>query len=129
MNDLDIIATLARLHEEIDRVRHHLYPMPDLITFASNDVANRLKRYVLTKSPDEEVNTVYVNLKIDAEEESKTKYINLYIDTKRDINAKYLTPEDLSDYSDTKLVHLNINSAPNDTPHPTYHRFRRDRIK
>jgi len=117
--------TLARLHQETDRVRRRLNPIPDLITFASDDIADRLKRYVHTKKSEEESDTVYVNLKVDSEEDLETKYVNLYIDTKRDINAKYTHLDEDSDYMNTKVVYLNINPTSNNKPYPSYRRYYR----
>jgi hypothetical protein len=121
------MASLARLHQEIDGIRQRLNPMPDLITFASNDIADRLKRYVHMKDDEEETDTVYVNLKVNSEEDLETKYVNLYVDTKRDINAQYTNLDEFSDYIDTKVVYLNINSASNNKLYPSYRRFRRHR--
>lgn len=128
MCELDVMVALARLHEEVERVRRHLNPMPDLITFASNDAADRLKRYIHTKRSDEDDETVYVNMKVNSEEDLPPKYINLYIDTKRDMNARYVEWDDSSDYIDTKVVHLNINAPTNNNqPFSSYPRYRRHR--
>ena len=130
MCELDVMVALARLHEEAERIRQHLNPMPDLITFASNDAAVRLKRYIHTKRFDEDDETVYVNLKVNSEEDLPPKYINLYIDTKRDMNARYIEWDENSDYIDTKIVHLNINPPTNNnrpsSPYPRYRRHRKN---
>ena len=99
--------------------------MPDMITFASSNIADRLKRYVHTKQSDEDSDTVYVNLKVDSEEDLETKYVNLYIDTKRDVNAKYTNLDEASDYIDTKVVYLNVDSSSNGKSYPLYRRHRR----
>jgi CRISPR/Cas system CSM-associated protein Csm5 (group 7 of RAMP superfamily) len=121
------MITLARLHQETDRIRRRLNPIPDLITFASNDIADRLKRYVKMKASGEESDTVYVNLKIDSEEDLETKYINLYIDTKQDVTARYIHLGGGSGYINTNVVYLNPNSASNNKPYPSYPRYHRHR--
>jgi uncharacterized protein YukJ len=118
------MATLARLHQETDRVRRRLNPIPDLITFASNDIADRLKRYVYMKKTEEDSDTVYVNLKIDSEEDLETKYVNLYIDTKRDVNAKRTHLDQGSGYINTNVVYMNSKPTSNDKSYPRYYRHR-----
>lgn len=121
------MLALARLHEQAERVRRQLNPVPDLITFASNDAADRLKRYIHTKRSDDDDETVYVNLKVNSEEDLPPKYINLYVDTKRDMNAKYFEWDENSDYIETKVVHLNINPLANTRLSSSYPRYRRHR--
>lgn len=118
------MATLTRLHQETDRVRRRLNPVPDLITFASNDIADRLKRYLHTKQTEEDPDTVYVNLKVNSEEDLETKYVNLYIDTKRDINTRFTHLNQGSGYINTNVVYTNIKPASNDKSYPRYYRHR-----
>ena len=122
------MAALTRLHEETERLRRYFHPMPDLITFTSNDVADRLRRHVRSKQSDESEDTVYVNLKVNSEEDLPPKYINLYVDTKRDITARYIQLDNDADYVDTKVIYLNINSAGmNNRPSSAYPHYRRHR--
>jgi len=121
------MAALARLHQETDRIRRRLNPMPDLITFASNDITDRLKRYIRTKQSDEDADTVYVNLKVDSGEDLETKYVNLYVDTKRNLNAKSSHSYKPSDSIDTKFVYYNGNSISNNKPYRPYRRYHRHR--
>jgi hypothetical protein len=118
---------LIRLHEEVDKIRRRLNPIPDLITFASNDVADRLKRHVHMKALDEEPDTVYINMKIDSGEDVEPKYVNLYVDTKRDVNVRNTNLNELSDYIDSKVVYLKINPAVDTKPYPSYRHFQRHR--
>lgn len=119
------MTALARLHQETDRLRRRLNPMPDLITFASNDITDRVKRYVQTKNSEEDSDTVYVNLDVSSQEKIETKYINLYIDTKRDINANYINLGENSDHINTRLVYLNGNPAAKNKPYLSYPRYYR----
>jgi len=124
----DITASLARLHNEVNRIRQHLNPIPDLITFASNDIAPRLKRYIQTKQTNENEQYFYGNFRSDStEDELQTKYINLYIDTERDFNENYKDLDEDQDYLDTKIVYLNIDSSPNDKFYPSFPHYRRRR--
>ncbi len=119
---------MERLHKETDRLRHRLNPMPDLITFASNDVVDRLQRYINIKTAKVNPDTIYASLQIDAKDgEVERNYANFYVDTKSDTNAGYTNLDDISDYIDTKVVYLSINPAPNDQSSPSYRRFRRQR--
>ena len=121
------MASLARLHQEADRLRRRLNPVPDLITFASNDIADRLKRYIHTKQPEEDLDTVYVNLRVDSEEDLDTKYVNLYIDTKRDLSGRFSRSHKLSDYINTNIVYSNGNSISNNGPYRPFGRYHRQR--
>jgi hypothetical protein len=124
---LDITSALARIHEEVDTIRRRLNPTPDLITFASDDVADRLKRYVHVKASEEEPDTVYISMKVDSGEDVETKYVNLYIDTKRDVNVKHTNLNEISDYIDSRLVKLNTNPAFDNKPYRPYRHFQRRR--
>ncbi len=121
------MAALARLHQEADRIRRRLNPVPDLITFASNDIADRLKRYIHTKQSNEDSDTVYVDLKINSEEDLDTKYINLYIDTKRDLSGRSSRSHKPSEYINTNIVYSNGDSITKKGPYRSYRRYHRQR--
>ena len=61
----EIIMELARIHQDLERLRLRLNPIPDLITFASNNVAAQLKQYVRVIPSEDASDTVYVNLQVD----------------------------------------------------------------
>jgi hypothetical protein len=86
-----------------------------------------LKRYVNTKQPEDDLDTVYVDLKIDSEENVDTKYVNLYIDTNRDINAKPSYSRKASDYIHTNIAYFNGNLRSNNKPYRSYPRYHRHR--
>lgn len=119
------MTALARLHQEADKIRRRLNPMPDLITFASNDIANRVKRNIHTKNLEEDSDTVYVNLNVDSEEDLEPKYINLYIDTNRKINSNYINLGQNSHHLTTRIVYLNGKPTANNKPYLSYPRYHR----
>ena len=117
---------LARLHEETERVRQLLDPMPDLITFVSKRAARRLKNYDYSVRPAEESDTVVVNLKIDTPE-IETKLVRLYVDNSRTICDYDGDAENVSDCADTRIVALKIDFAPRENPTRSYPRYTRRR--
>ena len=117
---------LARLHEETERVRQLLDPMPDLITFVSKRAAHRLKHYEYPRRPAEESDTVIVNLNIDTPE-IETKLVRLYVDNSRAICAYDDDTESVSGCADTQFVSLKIDSAPSQYPARSYRRYTRGR--
>jgi hypothetical protein len=123
---LDVGAILARLHEETERVRQLLDPMPDLITFVSNRAAHRLKRYDDPVRSEKESNTVVVDLRIETPE-IETKLVRLYVDNSRDICAYGDDAENVSGCADTRFVSLKIDFPPREYPARSYPRYSRRR--
>lgn len=121
----EIIMELARIHQDLERLRLRLNPIPDLITFASDNVAAQLKQYVRVVPSEEASDTVYVQLQVDSEEEPETKYLNLYVDTRPSIDRNYQKRHEDSDEFGTKVVYLNIDSSSKMRSYPRYSRRRR----
>ena len=78
----------SRLHRGTGRFRHGVNSIPNVMRFTSDDFTPHLKHknYV---APQEEPETVYVNMKIDSEEDLETKYVQLFIDTKRNVSKLF----------------------------------------
>ena len=117
---------LARLHEETERVRQLLDPMPDLITFVSKRAAHRFKHDDYSVRHRKEPKTVVVNLKIDTPE-IETKLVRLYVDNSRAICAYDDDDENVSGCTDTRFVSLKIDFAPRESPAGSYPRYVRRR--
>ncbi len=79
----------SRLHREIGRFRPGINSIPEMINPPSNNFIPYFKRATnfAVAAPEEEPETVYINMKVDSEEEPETKYVNLVIDTKRNVNG------------------------------------------
>ena len=62
--------------------------MLDVMNFASDRAVHRFQRKSQRGLSEEEPQTVFVDMQVDADEELETKYVNLYIETGGSVNCK-----------------------------------------
>ena len=103
---LEIMVPSSRLHQQVVESRSRLNPALDVMDFASDRAVHRFQRISQRELSEEEPQTVFVNMQVDAEEEFDTKYVNLYIDTGSSFNSKFDQRETSSIYSPRTVLVL-----------------------